>query len=193
MYPPFSQALTFLISTLINLYFFSILLRFLFTYFHIDKRNPFFPFILKITDPVWVPLQKGLPQYSKFDLTPVVLLCSLKCVEFLLISLINRGILPGLTSLIIWTLGESMSQIINVFFLAVLMVAILSWFQPRAYSPFTEILVRMTEPLMMPARRLIPSGLGIDLSPLFVLITLKLIDILLAHPLMQLGLKLSFQ
>jgi len=193
VYSFFGQALIFLITTIINLYFFIVLLRFLFIFFHIYNINSFFSFILNATYPIWISFYKFLLKYSRLDLSAATILLSLKSLEFLLVSLISRGILPGLMSLIIWPIGESISQIINVLFFAVLLVALLSWFQPRLHSPLTDVLIKMTEPLMTPMRRLVPSGQGIDFSPLLVLIILKLIDILLAHPIMQLGVSLSFQ
>ncbi len=187
-----NQALIFLITTSINLYFFMVLLRFLFQYLQINRYNPILSFVLKATDPIWIPLQRVIPRSSKIDSTSLVMLMILKCLEFLLVTLISRGFVPSIMSLIIWPIGESLSQIINMLFFAVLIVAFLSWLGPKR-TPLTDILIQITEPLMAPARKLISSSSGIDFSPLFVLIVLKLIDILFAHPLMQLGERLSYQ
>jgi YggT family protein len=49
------------------------------------------------------------------------------------------------------------------------------------------LLVRLTEPLLRPARRLIPPIGGLDLSPIAVLIGLQLALILLVQPLFGLA------
>jgi YggT family protein len=188
-----AQAFIFLMTTLINLYFFMTLLRALLQYLSIDRRNPILPVILKTTDPFWIPIQKMTTKYFKIDPTPLIILMALKCLEFLLICLVSKGIVPSLMSLIIWPIGGSLNQIINMLFLAVIIVVLLSWLGPRLHNPVTDLLLQITEPLMMPFRRRIPLGHGIDFSPLFVLVALKLIDILLAHPIMQLGERLSYQ
>ena len=99
--------------------------------------------------------------------------------------------LPHVLGIVIWSLGEVISQTINFFFFAVLLVAILSWISPRNYTPFTSLLIQITEPLMAPARRWIPRSMGIDFSPVLVLIILKLADILVANPIIGLGIMFS--
>jgi len=65
--------------------------------------------------------------------------------------------------------------------------AILSWVQSGAYNPFTVILHQLTEPLLRPARRLLPPVSGLDLSPLIALIGLQLASMLLIDPLLDIG------
>jgi len=48
-------------------------------------------------------------------------------------------------------------------------------------NPAGDLLVSLTEPLMRPARRLIPPVSGLDLSPIVVLVTLQLLQLALAH------------
>ncbi|HDO33798.1 MAG TPA: YggT family protein, partial [Chromatiales bacterium] len=62
---------------------------------------------------------------------------------------------------------------------------------PGAYSPVTALLYSLNEPLLAPARRLLPPIGGMDLSPLLVLVALQLASILLIAPLRDLGLGLA--
>jgi YggT family protein len=186
------EAFIFLLKIIFDLYFLAVLLRFLFQYFQVDFYNPFSQFILKITDPILVPLGNKLPHIRKIDIAALLLLFGLKAVEFLGLTLLIKKILPHILGVFIWSLGECISQTINFFFFAVLLVAILSWISPRSYTPFTSLLIQITEPLMAPARRLLPRTLGIDFSPIFVLIILKLADILIANPIIGLGIILSY-
>jgi len=186
------EALIFLIKIIFDLYFLAVLLRFLFQYFQVDFYNPFSQFILKITDPILVPLRNKLPATRKIDVAALLVLFGLKAVQFLGITLLIKKMLPNILGIVIWSLGELINQTINFFFFSVLLVVILSWVNPRNYNPFTALLIQITTPLMVPARKLIPLTIGIDLSPVLVLIVLKLAEILIANPIIGLGLTLSY-
>ena len=69
----------------------------------------------------------------------------------------------------------------------VLLRVILSWFMPYGMrqNPAGDLLVSLTEPLMRPARRLIPAVGGLDLSPIVVLVGRQLLQLALAHLLRQ--------
>ena len=186
------EASIFLIKIIFDLYFLAVLLRFLFQYFQVDFYNPFSQFILKITDPILVPLRNKLPHTRNFDISALLLLFLLKIVEFLGITLLIKKMLPDVLGIVIWSAGEVISQILNFFFFAVLLVAILGWIKPRHYTPFTLLLFQITEPLMALARRWIPRTMGLDFSPILVFIILKLADILIANPIITLGIMFSY-
>ena len=168
------------------------LLRFLFQYFQVDFYNPFSQFILKITDPVLAPLRNKLPHIRKIDTAALLLLFGLKIVAFLGITLLIKKMLPHVLGVVIWSLGEIISQTINFFFFSVLLVAILSWINPRNYTPFTSLLIQITNPLMITARRWMPRTMGIGFSSIIVLIILKLADVLVASPIIGLGIIFSY-
>ena len=49
----------------------------------------------------------------------------------------------------------------------ILVRAIISWFSPDPFNPLVQFLHRVTEPILEPVRRLLPS-MPIDISPLVV-------------------------
>ena len=61
---------------------------------------------------------------------------------------------------------------LQTLFMLVLGYAILSWVQPR--SAAYGLLARLTEPLLAPLRRVIPTIGGVDLSALVLLVVLQL-------------------
>jgi len=185
-----NEALIFLIKTAINLYCMVVLLQLLFQYFGFNLPPSFSQLILKATHPVLTPLQRIMPVYHKINFALITLLVLLKSLELLLTTLLMYGFVPNLFSLIIWPMGEILSQTINLLFFAILIVGALSWFAPRSHNPFTNLLTQVTEPLLTPARKWLPTIGGIDLSPIVVLTLLKLLEIVLAHPLKALGLRL---
>ena len=82
---------------------------------------------------------------------------------------------------------DALSLVINVWFFAVLILAILSWISQGGVNPIAEVLERITAPLMRPVRRVVPLVGGIDLSPLVVLIGLQVFKMLLIPPLLHLA------
>ncbi len=184
------QALIFLISTLVQLYCLVVLLRFLFQCFHINFSHPLAQFVFRVTNPPLHLFQKVLPRTGRFDIASLVLIVFLKAFELSSITLITHGVLPPALALMVWPLGELISQSINFFFFATLIVVVLNWINPSSHTPTTVILAQITEPLMSPIRRRMPA-LGIDLSPMLLLLGLKMLDILLARPITHLGTQLS--
>lgn len=67
----------------------------------------------------------------------------------------------------------------------------MSWINPYANSPFAEALHHVTEPLLHPARLIIPQIAGLDLSPILVLIALRLLTIILVNPLIVIGSRIA--
>jgi YggT family protein len=76
-------------------------------------------------------------------------------------------------------LYELAGTILQFYFVAILIYALLSWFSPSGYNPAHQILARICEPLLAPVRRVIPPLGGLDFSALFVLIALQALQILL--------------
>ena len=64
---------------------------------------------------------------------------------------------------------------------------IMSWINPGGYNPIISLMVSLTDPMMRPARRILPPFSGLDLSPLIVFVVLQLCLMLLVQPLRHLG------
>lgn len=77
-------------------------------------------------------------------------------------------------------IGEILVFLITLYQGLILLRAILSWFvSPQTDQPVMDLLKRLTDPVLEPARRALPETGGIDLSPLVVLIGLELLKRLL--------------
>jgi YggT family protein len=66
--------------------------------------------------------------------------------------------------------------------------AVLSWVNPDPYNPIVRLLYRVTEPVMALVRRWIPlRGMGIDLSPMIILLAIVFLQSFLVPSLAQLA------
>jgi YggT family protein len=66
--------------------------------------------------------------------------------------------------------------------------AVLSWVNPDPYNPLVRFITQITEPVMAPIRRWIPlRGMGIDFSPMIILLAIVFLQSFLVPSLMQLA------
>lgn len=188
--PYTSNAAIFLVQTIFFLYILAVLLRFLLQLVRADFYNPLVQALVKITNPPLIPLRRVIPGFGGLDVAGIVLLLGLQILELVLVGLIRDASfsLPGL---LIISIAELLVLVLNVYLVAIIIQAVLSWVNPGTYSPFTALLDRLTEPVLEPARRLLPPIGGLDLSPILVLIGIQLLKILLYAPLMEFGLSMS--
>lgn len=179
--PYATDAATLLIETLFGLYIIIVLLRFLLQWVRADFYNPISQFIVKATQPPLRPMRRIIPGFAGLDLAALVLMLVLQCVELWLIFTV-RDIAPSFAGIAILSVAELMQLCIYVFLFSIIVQVVLSWLSPDSYNPVTALLYRLNEPLLRPARRLLPPFSGIDLSPLVVIIVLQLGSILLVRP-----------
>jgi YggT family protein len=67
---------------------------------------------------------------------------------------------------------------------AILVRVLLSWFPNLDRSnPLVQLLTSVTDPILEPARRLIPPFGGLDISPILVLFALQLLESVLLRAL----------
>ena len=171
-------ALAFLVQTVFGFYILAVILRFLLQWVRADFYNPLVQFLVRITNPLLAPLRRIIPSYRGLDLAAVVLAFALQAVEMLLITLLLSQPI-GAGGLLLLTVLELLKLLINIYLWGVIIQVALSWFNPDPYHPAARVLAQLTEPVLRPARRIIPSISGVDLSPMLVVVALIFISLLL--------------
>jgi YggT family protein len=174
----FTNPLEFLISTLFSLYIVAVMLRFLLGLVRADFYNPVSQFLVRITNPLLIPLRKVVPSIGKFDSAAMLLMIVLQLAAITLILLLRgEGISPAV--LVILTIVTLVSLLIDVYMFAIIVEVIISWMNPGSYNPVSSLLHSLTSPLLRPIRHLVPPIAGIDLSPLFAIIGLQVLRMLI--------------
>lgn len=181
-----TNPLDFLINTLIGLYILAVMLRFLLQWSRADFYNPVSQFLVTITQPALRPLRMIFPTVRGADLAAVALLIILQMLS-LGIAYMLRGIPLQLAPLFVLAISELVRLLLNIYLIAIIAQAVLSWVNPGTYNPVIGLLYSLTEPVLRPARRLLPPISGLDLSPLIVVIGIQLLRMLLLPPLQQLA------
>lgn len=172
----------FLIQTLFGLYILVVMLRFLLQMVRADFHNPISQFVVKVTNPVIRPMRRIVPGLFGMDLSSLVVAWLLKSAE-LALALLITGLPHNPAGAFLWALPGLVALLINIYLFSILIIVILSWVNPGSYNPVTAVLYQLTEPVMRPARNILPPISGLDLSPMLVMIGLVLLEMLLLPPL----------
>ena len=179
MVSTFSNIGVFLLATLGILFLFTVLMRFLLQLGRADFYNPISQGIVKITNPLLLPLRKVVPGVFGIDMASLVLAL---LVGWLMI--IGCGLLAGVglfnpLSALLWSLLGCISTVIAIVFVGMLISIIFSWIAPHSGHPALMLLRQVLEPFYAPVRKVIPQLGMIDISPIFVFILLTVADKLL--------------
>jgi YggT family protein len=85
-------------------------------------------------------------------------------------------------------LAALLSLLFNIYIWVLIARAIISWVNPDPFNPIVRFLYRVTEPVLRPVRNLLPlQGLGLDLSPMIVLLIIYVLDRFLVNSLRDLA------
>ncbi|MEX0386803.1 YggT family protein [Spiribacter onubensis] len=177
-----SSPLAFLVDTLFSLYIMAVMLRFLLQWSRADFYNPLSQFLVRVTQPMLQPLRRIIPGWGGIDFPAIVLMVVLQAIALALLMMI-AGVTPRIDYLLLRTPAELISLLLNVYLIAIVVRAILSWINPRDYNPATTLLLGLTEPVIRPFRAIIPPIGGVDLSPLAAIIAIQILKMLIMPPL----------
>jgi len=189
---PMSNAFTFLISTVVDAYLYILILRLLLQRGRASWHNQLVQFIVKLTDVVVKPARRFMPGMKGFDFAIIFWVVVLQFLESFIIMWWKASLMPGVLGILVVTVAAVLMKLINVYFFAVIITAILSWFPKAQGHPIASLVIMIAEPIMSFARRYIPLIGGIDLSPIVIIIGLQLISILVLSPISLFGLRLAF-
>ncbi|NQZ87525.1 MAG: YggT family protein [Colwellia sp.] len=143
-----------------------------------DFYNPFSQFIVKVTNPLVIPLRRVIPGFGGIDVSTLLLAFTVAVLKFVIIPLLNGGDLNMLTALYLGLI-YLIKQSGMLLFMLMLVTAIMSWVV-QGYNPTQAILHQLTEPFLKPIKRIVPSFGGLDLSVLIAFLLLNVINILLS-------------
>lgn len=76
---------------------------------------------------------------------------------------------------------------LTLFMWVVIARAILSWVNPDPYNPIVRFIYNVTEPVLQPIRSRIPFAIGIDISPIVVILGVIFLQTFLVESLMRLS------
>jgi len=177
-----SAPLIFIAETLFELYVLCFLLRFILQATRADFHNPLSQFIVRVTNPVVVPLRRVVPGLRGLDMSSIVIVVVLEVLATAVLIPLKTGVGATPIAVLYFAILRTMMTVLRMYLFAILIYALMSFVNPGTYNPLTSVLASISEPLLRPVRRIIPPIAGLDLSPLFVLIGLQALIMALPLP-----------
>ena len=162
------QILSFLINLFGSLYLSIILLRFLLQAARADFYNPISQLLVKLTNPLLLPLRRIIPGLWGVDLASLALAILFHWLVMQILVLVNSGPWIGPPLMIVWALIGITLNIISLYLFAGFILFITSFLAPYSRHPAITLVQQLLEPLMAPVRRFLPPAGGLDFSLFFV-------------------------
>ena len=181
-----TDPIIFLIDTLLSLYIMAVLLRFLLQWCGADFYNPISQFLVKITHPPLRIMRRFVPAIGKIDSSSLVLMMSLQMLTDFSILLL-KGVSINIGALVILSMTQLITLLLNVLVFSVFARALLSWMNPGAFYAAASIVEALSNPILNLCRKIIPNLGGIDLSPLAALVLLQMAKMVVLPPLHELA------
>jgi len=170
-----SNILIDLLTMLGSIIIFFFVVRFLLQAAGADENNPISQGIVTITDPVAQPLRALLPGRGRWDFASLLSAFLLQGIITFSIYSLGDTYFPGFGALAVLTVFEVLEQLLTVYWLFLIVHIVASWVAPGSSHPALHLLNQILEPILAPARRLIPAVGGFDFSILLVIVVVQIL------------------
>lgn len=167
-----------------------IVLRVLLQWVRANFYNPICQFLYKATNPVLMPLRKVIPAWRNIDLAGIALAWALTAIKLVLLYA-TLGQSLGIIGLVVLALADLVDFVLLLYIVVILVRVVMSFIGSDSYHPVVPLVMQLSEPVLKPFRRLLPNISGLDFSPMLALLAITLARVLIARPLLDLGLRLA--
>ncbi|MFQ3209280.1 MAG: YggT family protein [Colwellia sp.] len=145
-----------------------------------DFYNPLSQFIVKVSNPLVIPVRRIIPGIGGIDLATILIAYVVATLKFVTLAALSGESL-GLLAFYIGFL-VLLKQAGFLLFVLMIIMAIMSWVV-QGYNATLMVLSQLTEPFLNPIRKIIPNMGGLDLSMLLAFLAMNVINILLSSSL----------
>ena len=171
--PGIYNSLLFLTDSLVTIYTLALIARGVFSLVRADFYNPVSQFIFKVTEPPLSLLRRFVPLTGRWDTPCWLLVWLLSVLEVSALSLL-QGLSPPVPLLVFVGTLSLVELLLQFYIGAIFLLALSSWFigAAQAVHPLYALLHSVTQPVLDPFRRFMPSAGGLDFTPLVALLVL---------------------
>lgn len=167
-----NQILAFLLETFLGLFVIVLLLRFWLQTLRAPARNPVSHFLYAATDWIVVPARRIIPGLFSLDLSTLLLAWLAEVLLLSGLAMLAGHAVPLPLVLVVGVL-EIVKLSLYILMFAVIAQAVLSWVAP--YSPAMSLLNTLVRPFLTPFQRRIPTIGNVDISPLFLIVSIQIL------------------
>jgi YggT family protein len=127
-----------------------------------------------------------LPGFRNFDLAALLAAIITQLLLLMAVTALQGGYTGGIGTLLVGAVLQVAMLCIRIFWWSILIGIIAGWIAPGNYHPALTLVHQITEPLLAPARRLLPPMGGLDFSPIIVFLVLGVLERMLPQIVMAL-------
>ncbi|QXH51234.1 YggT family protein [Pseudomonas fakonensis] len=171
-----SGAAIFVVQTLVSLYLVIVLLRFVLQLVKADFYNPLSQFAVRATQPLLKPLRRVIPSIAGLDTSSLLLSIVIQALLMAFVLMVTYGTFGDVLHLLMWAILGITSLFLKIFWVAMIVMVIVSWVAPNSHNPAAELAYQIAEPVLAPFRRIVPNLGGMDISPIFAFIAIQVIQ-----------------
>ena len=182
---PVGQGGLFLLQFAVGLVIFALMLRFLLRATHADWRHPIVTFIAKVTNPICLPINKVITSKGRWDWSALITAIIIQAIFVFAIGLLTERVFSA-PFIALAASSEIVNQLLDMMFWLIIIQVVMSWISPGG-NPNTAIFDQITKPILEPFRRVIPAFGGMDLSPIFAILAIKLFQIVVIGSITQIA------
>ena len=174
------EAVIYLLRFVFDAFLMILIMRVWLQWVKADFYNPLSQFIVKVSNPLVVPMRRIIPGLGGFDLATIVVAYVVATLKFVTLAALageSLGVLAFYIGLLVL-----IKQAGFMLFVIMIIMAIMSWVV-QGYNPTLMIFHQLTEPFLNPIRRIIPAMGGLDLSMIVAFLAMNVINIFLSNSL----------
>ncbi len=166
----------YVVEFLLNIAAFLFALRFLLQAMRADFYNPISQAIVKVTDPVLKPLRMVLPGYRNIDFASLLSMVLVFAILHYTLQAITGSFAGSLWQMAVIGLFKALMLLLQILRWSILISIIASFVAQGNNHPALTLVYQLTEPVLAPARRMLPSLGGLDFSPILVFLLIGIIE-----------------
>jgi YggT family protein len=154
-----------------------------------DFHNPLSQLIYRYTNPVLAPIRRVVPNWRRINLAALLLAWLAMLLKRVLLFAL-QGVVAHPLGLIVLALAELLDFALLFYLVLIFGWSLLSMFSVDQRHPLLKLAGALVAPLLRPLRGRLVAG-QIDFAPMVVMIVLLLARLLIAAPLLDLGVRLA--
>ncbi|NIE76091.1 YggT family protein [Pantoea sp. Tr-811] len=178
-----SGAAIFVVQTLVSLYLVIVLLRFVLQLVKANFYNPLSQFAVRATQPLLKPIRRVIPSIGGLDTSSLLLSIVIQALLMGFVLMVTYGTFGDVLHLLMWAIIGVTSLFLKIFWVAMIVMVIVSWVAPNSHNPAAELAWQISEPVLAPFRRIVPNLGGMDISPIFAFLAIQVIQSFVMPPL----------
>ncbi len=87
-------------------------------------------------------------------------------------------------------IAQLVDAVLTIYTWILVIRVLISWVNPDPFNPFVQFLMKVTDPVLQPLRRVIPPIGPLDISPIVVFLLLRTVQTFLVRTLLDLSMRL---